>query len=459
MAELEQLLAISPVDGRYAEATSGLKPIMSEYGLMKYRVAIEAGWLATLGSGVLPDVEPFGAESIEQLRKVSESFSPEDGLEIKAIESTTRHDVKAVELWLRQKLQAGGENNFSDYLEFIHFGCTSEDINNLAYGMMLRDARDKVLLPAIDQVLDATEEMATDYANIPLLSQTHGQPATPTTLGKEMRVFSERFALHVKNLANFAIFGKFNGAAGTYGAAAVAYPEVNWPAVNKEFVERLGLVYNPVTTQIEPHDWDSRLFFELVAGNTIATDMARDIWTYISRGVFRQQVVAGEVGSSTMPHKVNPIDFENAESNFTTASDALVGLARKLPISRLQRDLSDSSSQRAIGSAFGHTLIAYKSLRRGLGKISPDTEVIARELWNEWALLGEAVQTVMRRYGVEGGYEMLKQATRGSGMDESSYFNLVRGLPIPENAKKSLLELTPWTYTGYAEQIARNKYT
>lgn len=453
MADAEsRLLAVSPIDGRYGDAVSDLQPILSEYGLIHRRVAVEAGWLATLGSGVLPDVEPLGQVAQDHLVSMVEGFSVQDAASVKAIERATNHDVKAVEVWLRDALRS--DTVFRDYLELIHFGATSEDINNLAYGMQVRDTRDLVVQPRLDDIRTVLETKADAYAYVPMLSRTHGQPATPTTLGKEMRVFSERVDRHQQRLGSIAVFGKFNGATGNYNAVTFGYPEVNWPAVSRQFVESLGFTFNATTTQIEPHDWVAAVASETALGNTVLTDLARDMWTYISLGYFNQDAKAGETGSSTMPHKVNPIDFENAEANFGIASALLDHLARKLPISRLQRDLSDSSAQRSIGEAFGHTVIAHRALLRGLGKVHANPENIARDLDTEWSVLTEPVQTVMRRYGVQGAYDIIKAVSRGKSLTRQDYVELVESIDVPEEAKRRLRELTPSTYIGRAAEIA-----
>ena len=449
-----ELMALTPVDGRYAGRVSELSEIVSEYGLIKYRVNVESEWLRTLAGGTLPDVVPLSAENALIVESLHTNFSVEDAQRIKEIEKTTNHDVKAVEMWMRERLgEAGG---FEDYLELIHFGCTSEDINNLAYAMMLRDARDKVILPAFDKIGQDLETKAHDYADIPMLAKTHGQPATPTTLGKEMAVFVERLSTVVQEIAGVAIRGKFNGASGTYGADVFAYPELNWTALSDDFVRGLGFVPSNATTQIEPHDYMARYFNELALANTIMTDLARDMWAYISNGVFKQGVTKGEVGSSTMPHKVNPIDFENAEANFGLANALAVHLSGKLPISRLQRDLTDSSSQRSIGEVLGHTLVAQKSLLKGLGKVSPNQEAITLDLNGEWSILAEPLQTIMRKHKVSGAYDIIKEASRGQAFTEETYKNIVNGLDIPEDDKERLLALTPDTYIGLASQIAKN---
>lgn len=456
MAEqYERLMAVTPLDGRYGDKVADLSEITSEYGLMHYRATVEVEWLATLGSGILPDVAPFDDRQRDELTAIREGFSVEDAQRIKDIEKTTNHDVKAVEMWLRERLS--GDETFADYLELIHFGLTSEDVNNLAYAFMLEDARKKVLLPGLEGVQQDLETKAEAYAGIPLLARTHGQPATPTTLGKEMAVFSDRLYYSGERLGRVAILGKLNGASGNYNALAYAYPEVEWRGVSHQFVESLGFGVNHTTTQIEPHDWMAAYFNEVALGNTIMTDVSKDMWLYISNHVFKQQAKAGEVGSSTMPHKVNPIDFENAESNLGTANALLRSLADRLPISRLQRDLSDSSTQRTVGEALGHTVVGHKSLKRGLGKINPDTEAIGEELGREWAVLTEAVQTVMRRYKVTGAYELIKAASRGKALDQTGYLEIVEAIEVPEAEKQRLRELTPHTYIGYAAEIANGR--
>ncbi len=453
MGEMEQLLAVTPLDGRYSDKVEALSPIVSEFGLIQRRVAVEVGWLSTLASGVLPDVAPLADMHLDALNALPGSFSIKDAKRIKEIERTTNHDVKAVEVWLREELKLGNDA-YHDYIELVHFGCTSEDINNLAYALMVRDVRDRVLVPEMDELIESLESKAGDYASIPMLARTHGQPATPTTLGKEMEVFSERLCLHTERLGSIAILGKFNGASGNYNAVTVAYPEVDWPSVSRQFIESLGFGYNRATTQIDAHDWLAAFTNEAALGNTILIDVSRDMWTYIMLGYFKQRVKAGEVGSSTMPHKVNPIDFENAEANFGVANSIFGHLAAKLPISRLQRDLSDSSAQRALGEAFGHTLVGQKSIKRGLGKIYPDEAAIQSDLDKEWAVLTEAVQTVMRRYKVSGGYDAMKAASRGKSLTETDYIQIIEDLDIPDEARVRLRQLSPSTYIGRARDIA-----
>lgn len=448
------MLAVTPIDGRYASKVEDLAPITSEYGLIQRRVAVEAAWLSMLGSGVLPDVEPFSDQTQEFLGDIAPNFSVEDAAEVKAIEKETNHDVKAVELWLRR--YCSGVEELEENLELIHFSATSEDINNLAYAMMVRDARDEVIVPKIDAIREDLDGKAVQYADIPMMGRTHGQPATPTTLGKEMAVFSVRLDNSLIRLGGISIEGKFNGATGNYNAAAIAYPEVDWRAVNDEFVEdRLGFDAAEITTQIEPHDWMAAFCNELGLNNRIMTDISQDMWLYISQGYFKQRVKAGEVGSSTMPHKVNPIDFENAEANLGVANAMLGYLAAKLPVSRLQRDLSDSSALRTLGEAFGHTAVAHASLLRGLGKVFPNEEKMTADLDENWSVLTEAVQTVMRRYGLDDPYGKMKEVSRGKPLGKVDYLRIVAGLDIPEEARQQLENLRPSTYTGYAAEIAR----
>lgn len=450
-----ELMAVSPLDGRYANRTRELSEIVSEFGLIKYRVRVESEWLRTLAGGILPDVEKFSDEMKKTVKALAVDFSIKDAKRIKEIESTTNHDVKAVEIWIRERLsEAGG---FENYLELIHFGRTSEDINNLAYALMLVDVREKILLPELNKIGVDLSKKAEEYASIAMLARTHGQPATPTTLGKEIGVFLDRLFESISWLSSSATStGKLNGATGTHAADMIAYPEINWQLVSQKFVEDLGIRHKPVTTQIEPHDNQARFLNELALCSTILTDLSRDMWAYISAGIFTQSVVKGEVGSSTMPHKVNPIDFENAEANFGIANALAVHLAGKLPISRLQRDLTDSSAQRAFGEVFGHTLVALKSLQKGLAKVAPDKEKIAEKLDKEWSILTEALQTVMRKNKVPNAYDIIKNASRGQTFTKETYFEIIAKLDIPEDDKKRLLELTPAKYIGNACDLARS---
>lgn len=453
--EEHELLAVSPLDGRYARSVDALRPLTSEFGLIGYRVEVEIEWLRMLGGGdVLPDVQPLDEDQDNFLRSLADNFSVEDAKRIKEIESKTRHDVKSVEIWIKEKLEEAG--GFEEYAELTHFGCTSEDINNLAYAMMIRDVREKVLFPAIDAIGLDLEDKTHEYADIALLGETHGQPATPTTLGKEMGVFVERIARTREKLGAVAIHGKFNGATGTFGAHYQAYPDVDWRAVNKRFVESMGFEYTEVTTQIEPHDYTARFLSELALVSTQLIGMSKDFWEYISKGIYAQPAVEGEVGSSTMPHKVNPIDFENAEANFGVSSALARHLAEKLPQSRRQRDLSDSAAQRYLGTVFGASVVALASLKRGLGKVSPDRARISQILDNEWAILAEPLQMVMRRHNVAGAYDIIKDQTRGKEMTQQDYLAIVNGLDIPKEDKQRLIDLTPATYTGKAAEIAKS---
>lgn len=455
MGSAEKLTAVTPLDGRYGSRVEKLSPIVSEYGLIKRRLLVEAEWLSVLGSGTLPDVPRFDDETMEYLYRLPDDFGIEDAQAVKEIESATNHDVKAVEVWMRQKF--ADHPTLQNHLELIHFGLTSEDVNNLAYALMVQDARDQVLVPGITVVANDLDEKAHEYAEINMLAHTHGQPATPTSLGKEMRVFERGIRRSADNLGSLAIEGKLNGATGNYNALFAAYPDVNWQKVARDFVESLGFEFNPITTQIEPHHWMVRFMNELALNNSIMTDAARDIWTYISMGYFKQIPKAGEVGSSTMPHKVNPIDLENAESNFQTANALAKSLAERLPISRLQRDLSDSSTLRNVGPVFGHTAVAHASMKRGLGKISPNEDKIAEDLESEYSILTEAVQTVMRRYNVPGSYDIIKESSRGQEIDKEAYGRLitrVAGYDIPGWALEYLKSLTPATYSGFSRELA-----
>lgn len=453
--ETHELLAVGPLDGRYAPKVEELSEITSEFGLMRYRVQVEAEWLRTLAGGeVLPNVRKFTDEEDRTVASLARNFRIADAVRVKEIEAETNHDVKAVEIWMRETLLDAGD--FEDHLEYIHFGCTSEDINNMAYALMLRDARDKVMLPAIHAIGEDLEGKAHDFAHLPLLSRTHGQPATPTTLGKEMAVFGQRLSISAKALAGLAIYGKFNGATGTYGAHVIAYPEVDWHEVSRAFVESFGFTHQPITTQIEPHDYMARMMNELVVINSQLTDLSFDVWDYIRDEILGIEVVVGETGSSTMPHKVNPIDFENAKGNFGLAIAVAQHLAVDLTRSRLQRDLSDSTAQRAFGEVFGHTLIALKALKKGLGKV-PENEPRMREmLENQWAVLGEALQTVMRKNGVRDAFNIIKRETREDGLTKEKYLALVEEYVKDPEDRDRLLALTPATYVGLAEELAKS---
>jgi adenylosuccinate lyase len=450
---LSALTALSPLDGRYAAKVENLRPIFSEYGLMKRRVLVEVRWLLALGDDAgIAEVAPFPAVARTTLEKLAGDFSEDDAARIKAIERTTNHDVKAVEYFIKERIAGNGE--LAKASEFVHFACTSEDINNLAYALMLRDARADVLLPTLDRVIAKLREMAHALASQPMLSRTHGQTASSTTLGKEIANVVARLDRQRRQIAAVELVGKINGAVGNYNAHAVAYPDVDWPKFSKRFVESLGLAWNPYTTQIDPHDAIAELCDAIRRANTILIDFARDVWGYISLGYFRQALKAGEVGSSTMPHKVNPIDFENAEGNFGIANALFGHFSEKLPISRWQRDLTDSTVLRALGTAFGHTEIALEALLRGIGKLNPDPARLAADLDASYEVLAEAVQTVMRRYGLPEPYEQLKALTRGERITREALKTFVDGLALPDDAKQRLLALTPASYVGLARKLA-----
>ncbi|MEZ2417618.1 adenylosuccinate lyase [Luteibacter sp. RCC_6_2] len=448
------LTALSPLDGRYAAKVGSLRPIFSEFGLMHRRVHVEIHWLLALAAhpGIV-ELPAFPAEAVTRLLAIADGFSAEDGERIKAIEATTNHDVKAVEYFIKEKI--GNDPTLAQAKEFVHFACTSEDINNLAYSLMLRDARESVLLPALDQVIATLRALAHEHAGLSLLSRTHGQTASPSTMGKEIANVVARLERQRRQLVAIEVPGKINGAVGNYNAHVISYPGVDWPALAAGFVDGLGLVFNPYTTQIEPHDGIAEFADVLRRINIILIDLARDVWGYISLGYFRQALKAGEVGSSTMPHKVNPIDFENAEGNFGLANALLGHFAEKLPISRWQRDLTDSTVLRALGTAFGHSLVALESLMKGLGKLNVNAERIAADLDASWEVLAEAVQTVMRRFGLPEPYEQLKALTRGQGITKDSMRAFIDGLDLPADAKKALTELTPASYIGLADKLAR----
>ncbi|NLW97690.1 MAG: adenylosuccinate lyase [Xanthomonadaceae bacterium] len=447
------LLALSPLDGRYASKVEALRPVFSEFGLIHARVRVEIEWLLALaaepGIAELPAFEPAQVEVLQALWR---DFSTADAARVKQIERTTNHDVKAVEYFIKERLQ--DQPGLAQALEFVHFACTSEDINNLAYALMLERARREVLLPRLDEVVTKLRAMAHEHAGLPMLSRTHGQSASPTTVGKEIANVVARLQRQRDQLAGIAICGKINGAVGNYNAHVASYPDVDWPAFARRFVESLGLEFNPYTTQIEPHDYIAELCDAHKRIGTIAIDLCRDVWGYISLGYFRQAVVAGEVGSSTMPHKVNPIDFENAEGNFGIANALFEHFAAKLPISRWQRDLTDSTVLRALGTAFGHALIGLDALLRGLGKLGANPERLAADLDASWEVLAEAVQTVMRRHGLPNPYEQLKALTRGQGITAESMRAFIQSLDLPEADRQRLLAMTPASYTGLASELA-----
>ena len=451
---LNALTALSPIDGRYAAAAEPLRGIFSEYGLMKFRVKVELEWLKTLAADTgIPEIAPFSDSTIEEIDGLMADFSVEHAEAIKAIEARTNHDVKAIEYWLKERLSGNPEVVAAS--EFIHFACTSEDINNLSHALMLKTARDTVLVPTLDDIIAKLTEMAHQQAEQPMMCRTHGQPATPSTMGKEIANVVYRLQRQRAQLAAQEMLGKINGAVGNFNAHLVAYPNVAWEGLAKRFVEGLGLSYNPYTIQIEPHDYMAELFQTTQRINTILLDLDRDIWGYISIGYFKQRVVAGEVGSSTMPHKVNPIDFENSEGNFGIANALLSHLAEKLPVSRWQRDLTDSTVLRNMGVAFGYTMLGAKALMRGLGKLEINPTALQADLDATWELLAEPVQTVMRRYGIANPYEQLKELTRGKGITRDTLAAFIHTLEIPADEKARLLELTPATYLGKAEELAK----
>ena len=448
------LAALSPLDGRYAKTLDTLRVYFSEQALIGYRIKIELAWLQALAQErAIRELKPFSSRTLAAFRRLAEEFAEGDAEQVKKIEAETNHDVKAIEYWLRAKL--GSNKEAQAALEFVHFACTSEDVNNLAYALMLRESRDAVMLPRLERLIEALRALARRHAAVPMLARTHGQPATPTTLGKEMANFAHRLARAKERIAAVPVLGKVNGAVGNYNAHLVAYPDFDWERFSRRFVERLGLEFNAYTTQIEPHDWLAELLDAYARANSILLDLDRDVWGYVSLGYFAQKVKAGEVGSSTMPHKVNPIDFENSEGNIGIANALLRHLADKLPVSRWQRDLSDSTASRNIGTALGHTLLAYAAAERGLGKLQVDARRLSADLDGNWEVLAEAVQQVMRRYGVADAYDKLKDLTRGKRLERGALSQFVKSLPIPPEAKRRLLALTPARYTGLAADLAR----
>lgn len=452
--QVSPLTALSPLDGRYAGKVADLRPIFSEYGLIKARVTVEVRWLQMLAanSGIV-EVPAFTSDANTFLDHIVADFSEADARRVKDIEATTNHDVKAVEYFLKE--QVADHKELAAISEFFHFACTSEDINNLSYALMLKEARDGVLLPELEKLIATMQQLSIDMANVPLLSRTHGQPASPSTMGKEWANVAYRMSRQRNQIEAVDILGKINGAVGNYNAHRVSYPEVDWEAVAKGFVESLGLTWNPYTTQIEPHDYVAELNDAICRFNTVLIDNCRDVWGYISLGYFKQRVTAGEVGSSTMPHKVNPIDFENAEGNLGLANAVMGHLSAKLPISRWQRDLTDSTVLRNLGVAFGYSVLAYASLAKGLGKLELNEARLAADLDATWEVLGEAVQTVMRRYGLENPYEQMKALTRGKGITPEALKTFIETLNIPANAKAELIALTPAGYIGNAAAQAR----
>lgn len=449
------LYALSPLDGRYQQKVTALRPYFSEYALIYNRVCIEIEWFKALSNTpAFTEIPGLSPEATAQLDQLSENFSIADAKAIKAIEARTNHDVKAVEYWLKQRL--AGNKTIAVASEFIHFACTSEDINNLSHGLMLKNSRNKVILPMLDELIERLSSMATELADMPMLARTHGQPATPTTMGKELANFAYRLRQGRARLSTVAIHGKINGAVGNYNAHVLTYPDFNWETFAQSFVEKLGLAFNPYTTQIEPHDTIAELFDAYARINAILIALNRDLWGYVSLGYFRQKTKAGEVGSSTMPHKVNPIDFENSEGNLGVANALLRHLSEKLPISRWQRDLTDSTVLRNMGVALGHTLLAYDSCLKGLSKLELDATRLAEDLQQAWEVLAEPIQTVMRRYGAANPYEQLKELTRGKAqISRATLQQFIEKLDIPEFEKTRLLQLTPQDYIGLASRLAK----
>lgn len=453
--DLSSLTAISPIDGRYAGKTAALRPYFSEYGLIYHRIIVEIRWLQALSrQDDIEEIPAFSAKANRLLEDIIDNFSVEHAHRIKEIESTTNHDVKAVEYFLKE--QISGSEELSAISEFFHFACTSEDINNLSHALMLKSGRNDILIPELENIVNELKRLAHENADVSMLSRTHGQTASPTTLGKEMANVAYRLQRQLRHVENISLLGKINGAVGNYNAHFCAYPDIDWPAFAQGFVESLGLDWNPYTTQIEPHDYITELFDALARCNTILIDFSRDIWSYISIGYFKQKTIAGEVGSSTMPHKVNPIDFENAEGNLGIANAILGHLGQKLPISRWQRDLTDSTVLRNLGTGFGHMLIALDSLKRGINKLEVNNQVIADDLNTNWEVLAEPIQTVMRRYGVEQPYEKLKALTRGQSINAEVIREFVEQLDIPDTAKQQLIEMTPGSYIGNAAEQAKD---
>lgn len=450
---LNSIKALSPLDGRYAEKCDALRPYLSEYGLIYYRLKVEVHWLEALAAHPeISELAEFTATGKQHLVQLLTDFNEDEAAKIKQIEATTNHDVKAVEYYLKQHLAA--HSDCMHAVEFVHFACTSEDINNLAYALMLKHAVHNALLPEMASIINVLKTFATEFASEPMLSRTHGQTASPTTVGKEFAVFAERLYRQYQHLMHADFRGKLNGAVGNFNAHLAAYPEINWLNVSRQFVESLGLQWNPYTTQIEPHDYMVELFNTLTLFNHITVDLARDLWGYISLGYFKQRLKEGEIGSSTMPHKVNPIDFENAEGNLGMANAILQQLARQLPTSRWQRDLVDSTTLRNISTGLGHSLLAYASCLKGLSKLELNPAALAEDLNNSWEVLAEAIQTVMRRYGIANPYEQLKQLTRGKAITQAMLMEFIASLPIPDDAKQALRQLSPADYTGLAAALA-----
>ncbi|MDH5184831.1 MAG: adenylosuccinate lyase [Gammaproteobacteria bacterium] len=453
--ELSSLTAISPVDGRYGSKVADLRPIFSEYGLIRHRVQVEVRWLQMLaGHDDIIEVPRLSSSANRLLNDIVENFSEGDAQRVKNIESTTNHDVKAVEYFLKERI--AGNDELEKISEFIHFACTSEDINNLSYGLMLREARTQVLLPMMDEVIEAIEQQAREHAEQPMMSRTHGQPASPTTVGKEMANVAFRLKRQREQMKMVPLLGKINGAVGNYNAHLAAYPNTDWAGIAQRFINDLGLDWNPYTIQIEPHDYIAELFDAIARFNTVLLDFDRDIWGYISLGYFKQKTIAGEVGSSTMPHKVNPIDFENSEGNLGLANAIFTHLAAKLPVSRWQRDLTDSTVLRNLGVGVAHSVLAYQASLKGISKLQINPEAMNTDLDNNWEVLAEPIQTIMRRFGIEQPYEKLKELTRGQKVNKEIMQAFVSKLDIPDEAKQLLMEMTPGNYIGNAIEQAKN---
>ncbi len=456
MCSFSPLIALSPLDGRYHSKVVTLRPYFSELALIRYRVQVEIEWFKALShEPTITEISPFSTDTIAQLEELVTDFSESDGESVKSIEARTNHDVKAIEYWLRERTAKNIE--ISKVAEFIHFSCTSEDINNLSYGLMIMHSRDQVMLPALSNIIKTLVRMAHQLADVSMLARTHGQPATPSTLGKELSIFAHRLQHGYDNLTAISILGKINGAVGNYNAHLAAYPDINWENFSQSFVERLGLEFNPYTTQIESHDAIAGICDAYARINTILLDLDRDIWGYISLGYFKQKIKESEVGSSTMPHKVNPIDFENSEGNLGIANALLRHLSGKLPVSRWQRDLTDSTVLRNMGVALGHTLLSYESCNKGLNKLESNPDRLAEDLRDAWEILAEPIQTIMRRYGLPNPYEQLKELTRGKeSISKETIRTFIDGLAIPDKEKKRLRDLTPQNYIGKATELARN---
>lgn len=457
LLELSSLTAVSPLDGRYGNKTSNLRAIVSEYGLIYHRVLVEIRWFEYLAAHEeINELPALSSSAKSVLNGIVDNFSLEDAARVKTIERSTNHDVKAVEYFIKQKIQEGADDQLITQSEFVHFACTSEDINNLSHALILKSARDDVLVPRMQEVISAVSALALKYAATPMLSRTHGQVATPTTMGKEMANVVARLKRQIAQVQEVPLLGKINGAVGNFNAHLSAYPDIDWIGVGSEFVTSLGLSWNAYTTQIEPHDYIAELFQAISRFNTILLDFDRDIWAYISIGYFKQKAVVGETGSSTMPHKVNPIDFENSEGNLGIANAILTHLAEKLPVSRWQRDLTDSTALRNLGSGIAYSLIAYQSTLKGIGKLELNSNALSQDLDNSWEVLAEPIQTIMRKYGIDEPYEKLKELTRGETLDKNRVEAMIEELGLPAEAKEQIRSLTPANYIGAAELLVKN---